>query len=145
MARERDQTSLGQVVRRHRIEAGLTQQELSRKAGLSVRALRDLEQDRVAGPRAPSIRRLQAALGLSADKRGELLAVAGLADYTPPVPLRVGVLGPLSVHSGGEVQAPAGLPRTLLGLLTLHCGQVVSATRSSTCCGVRNRRVAAWL
>jgi transcriptional regulator with XRE-family HTH domain len=74
MAREQDQPSLGQVVRRHRTSAGLTQQELARRAGLSVRVLRDLEHDRVTRPRAPSIRRLQAALGLSDQQRAELLA-----------------------------------------------------------------------
>src|SRR5262245_7507263 len=65
MAREQEQPSLGRIIRRYRIGAGLTQQDLARRAGLSVRALRDLEQDRVARPRAPSIHRLHAALGLS--------------------------------------------------------------------------------
>jgi transcriptional regulator with XRE-family HTH domain len=56
MLREQ-QPSLGRVIRRHRVGAVLIQQELARKAGLSIRALRDLEQDRVARPRAPSVRR----------------------------------------------------------------------------------------
>jgi DNA-binding SARP family transcriptional activator len=126
MAREQQRPSLGQVVRKHRIDAGLTQQELARRAGLSVRALRDLEQDRVTQPRAPSIRRLQAALGLSDGQRAELLASVPLPSGSG-VPVRVGVLGPLSVHRDGvEVEVAARLPRALLGLLALQPGQLVT-------------------
>src|SRR5947199_9838652 len=112
-----EQPSLGHLVRRHRTEAGLTQQELADRAGLSVRALRDLEQDRVARPRAPSIRRLQAVLGLPDSRWAELLAGVGVADQTRPAQLRVGVLGPLSVRRDGiEVEISAALPRVMLGL-----------------------------
>ena len=86
-----------------------------------MRALRDLEQDRVTQPRAPSIRGLQAALGLSDGQRVELLAAVGLTDEIPPVRLRVGVLGPLSLQRAGvDVEVGAALPRTLLGLLVLQ-------------------------
>jgi DNA-binding SARP family transcriptional activator/tetratricopeptide (TPR) repeat protein len=127
MAREQKQPSLGQVVRRHRIGAGLTQQELARRAGMSVRALRDVEQDRVVRPRAPSIRRLQVALGLSDQQRAELLAAVQLPDPTSGVPVLVGVLGPLSIHrDGSDLPAPANLPRVLLGLLAIQPGQLVT-------------------
>jgi transcriptional regulator with XRE-family HTH domain len=127
MAREQEQPSLGQVIRRYRGGAGLTQQELARKAGLSVRALRDLEQDRVNRPRASRIRRLSDALGLTGGQQAELLAVLGLTNHTAAVLPRVGVLGPLSVHRDrADVHVPGVLPRALLGLLALQAGQVVS-------------------
>jgi DNA-binding SARP family transcriptional activator len=127
MARGHDQPSLGQVLRRVRTMAGLTQQEIAGRAGLSLRALRDLEHDRVTRPRALSMRRLRAALGLSDSQWADLLAAAGLAGTTRPVSLHVGVLGPLSLHGGGGERPISGtLPRALLGLLAVQAGQSVS-------------------
>jgi DNA-binding SARP family transcriptional activator/tetratricopeptide (TPR) repeat protein/DNA-binding XRE family transcriptional regulator len=127
MAHEREQPSLGAMIRQHRTGAGLTQQELARRAGLSVRALRDLEQDRVARPHAPSMRRLHTALGLSDGQWAELLATISRADDAPPVPLHIGVLGPLSLRRDGvDIEIAAALPRALLGLLALQAGQLVS-------------------
>src|SRR5436305_8029323 len=97
------------MVRERRAKLGLTQEELARRAGMSVRALRYLEQGYVRNPRTASIRQLIAALD-----------AAGDVPVTPAA-LRIGVLGPLSVEAGGR---PVDLGRTrhavLLGLLALH-------------------------
>ena len=103
------------MVRERRTELGLTQEELARRAGMSVRALRYLEQGRVRNPRTASIRQLVAALETAVD-----VAVT-------PAALRIGVLGPLSVEVGGQ---PVDLGRTrhasLLGLLALHPNRPVA-------------------
>src|SRR2546423_15371561 len=58
---DRGSASFGDAVRAQRIRAGLTQQELARRAGGSVRAGRYIEQGRVARPRRESVRRLAGA------------------------------------------------------------------------------------
>jgi tetratricopeptide (TPR) repeat protein len=50
--------SFGTVIRRLRMAAGLTQEELADRAGLSVRGLRYLESDRTSQPRRSSVQRL---------------------------------------------------------------------------------------
>jgi transcriptional regulator with XRE-family HTH domain/tetratricopeptide (TPR) repeat protein len=62
-----DDDSTGSLVRRCRLRAGLTQEELARKTGLGVRTIRDLESGRVQQPRATSVRLLAEALGVRAD------------------------------------------------------------------------------
>jgi DNA-binding SARP family transcriptional activator/Tfp pilus assembly protein PilF/DNA-binding XRE family transcriptional regulator len=121
----------GEAVRSRRLAAGLTQRELARLAGISVRALRELEQGRSRSPRATSVHGLAAALGLGAAERDALLAAGGTGPAAGADPagrgLRVAVLGPLSVRRGGQpvpLQAPR--QRTLLGLLALRPGQGVS-------------------
>ncbi len=47
-----------------RVQAGLSQEELADRAGLSVRTIRELEAGRVARPRKDSVRLLAEALGL---------------------------------------------------------------------------------
>lgn len=104
------QSSLGDLVRSYRLRAGLTQREVAGRTALSVRALRDIEQGRVRSPQARSMARLMRALGLP-DRE----------------PLRIGVLGPLSVCRGGiPVEIESVRQRCLLGLLAVQPGQVVS-------------------
>lgn len=47
-----------------RVQAGLSQEELADRAGLSVRSIREIEAGRVARPRKDSVRLLASALGL---------------------------------------------------------------------------------
>ena len=54
----------GELLRRERRAAGLTQEELAEKSGLSVRALGDLERGRIARPRRRTVRRIADALNL---------------------------------------------------------------------------------
>ncbi|MER6800404.1 BTAD domain-containing putative transcriptional regulator, partial [Amycolatopsis mediterranei] len=102
------------LLRRRRGELGITQAELARRAGVSVRAVRYLEHGRTRNPRTASIRQLIAAL-----------------EPEPGTPAaattRVGVLGPLLVEVGG---APQHLGDTrwarLLGLLALQPNRAVA-------------------
>jgi transcriptional regulator with XRE-family HTH domain len=59
-----------------RESAGLTQEELAQRSGLSVRAIRNLERGRTLRPFPDSARRLAAALDLSADDRTSFLVAA---------------------------------------------------------------------
>jgi DNA-binding SARP family transcriptional activator/DNA-binding XRE family transcriptional regulator len=119
--------TVGRLLREHRLRAGFTQRELARLSGMSVRALRDIEQGRVLRPRARSMRRLAAALGLADADRDRLLTAAGqAAGSTRDGRLQIGVLGPLAVRRG-EVTVAVGQARLrcLLGLLAVQSGQVV--------------------
>jgi tetratricopeptide (TPR) repeat protein len=66
----------GGVLRRYRVAAGLTQEELAARSGLSVRAIREMECGRSARPYPRSVRLLAEALGLSEVQRGELAVLA---------------------------------------------------------------------
>jgi tetratricopeptide (TPR) repeat protein/transcriptional regulator with XRE-family HTH domain len=59
------QDDFGGWLRRRRFAAGLTQEELAERAGLSVRAIRDLERGTTSRPYRNSIGKLADALGLS--------------------------------------------------------------------------------
>ena len=105
----------------------MRQQDLARRAGLSIRAVRDIEQDRVRHPQPQSVQRLVGALRLGEVDRRRLLATVGLATAaTDHGRLRISVLGPLSVQRGGlPVAVSQGMVRALLGLLALQPGRVV--------------------
>lgn len=66
----------GALLRTRRSGAGLTQEELAERSGLSVRAIRDLEHGRVARPRRETLRLLATALGLPEEEDEELLRLA---------------------------------------------------------------------
>ncbi|WDZ87030.1 BTAD domain-containing putative transcriptional regulator [Micromonospora cathayae] len=111
----------GDEWRLRRLRAGLTQEQLAHRAGISVRAVRDIEQGRVRNPRPESLRRLAEAVGRSGPEP---------AVPVPPARshlLRIGVLGPLSIEVGAEpVPLGSGRQRMLLGLLALHPDTIVS-------------------
>jgi DNA-binding SARP family transcriptional activator/transcriptional regulator with XRE-family HTH domain/Tfp pilus assembly protein PilF len=132
-------TGFAAQLRRHRRAAGLSQHELAARAGLSVAAVRDLEQGRSRRPHPGSLQALVAALSLS-DKAAAALRTAAdgvpgesaarLAgpreDHRPDGPLRVGVLGPLTVHRGPtEVRLGRGRRRAVLGRLALSANNAV--------------------
>ncbi|MEO3810562.1 helix-turn-helix domain-containing protein [Sphaerisporangium sp. B11E5] len=73
---------LGDLIRRHRIRAGLTQQGLADLSTISVRAIRDLEQDRVRRPRADTIRLIADGLRLGPRSRRDLETAAGVGRFT---------------------------------------------------------------
>ena len=103
-----------ELVAARRRAAGITQQELAERAGLSVGAVRDIEQGRTKRPRPAAARRLFSALGLSE---------ADLAPYlTRPGPegWRFRVLGELDVSFGDRTLDP-GPPkqRAVLAVLAL--------------------------
>jgi predicted ATPase/DNA-binding XRE family transcriptional regulator len=64
------------LLRQHRLAAGMTQEELAEKAGLSERGVQDLERGARRTPRPETMRMLAEALGLDAEARRELFAAA---------------------------------------------------------------------
>ena len=71
-------SAFGELLRRHRLAAGLTQEELAGRSGLSVRAVADMERGRTARPYRRSVAQLADTLRLSGED-GVLLARAARA------------------------------------------------------------------
>jgi len=61
--------TFGDLLRQYRLRAGLTQEELSERAGLSVRGISDLERNLKLRPRKETVGLLEDALGLAANER----------------------------------------------------------------------------
>jgi predicted ATPase/DNA-binding XRE family transcriptional regulator len=66
----------GDLVRRHRTAAALSQEALAERAGVSARAISDLERGVHQAPHLETVRLLADALGLGEEDRAGLLAVA---------------------------------------------------------------------
>jgi WD40 repeat protein/DNA-binding XRE family transcriptional regulator len=69
-------TAFGAALRRLRLAAGLTQERLAERAGVSAKAVIALEKDPGRTPRLETVTRLADALGLDRDDRARLLAAA---------------------------------------------------------------------
>ncbi|TDB72380.1 helix-turn-helix domain-containing protein [Micromonospora sp. KC721] len=67
---------LGELLRGHRLAAGLTQAELAERAGLGVRTVRDLERGRASRPQRSTVELLADALGLTGGVRAAFLSAA---------------------------------------------------------------------
>lgn len=81
-------SSFGAMLRRFRLVAGLTQAALAARAGVSERAINDLERDPRRAPRLETVTLLADALSLSSSDRAQLLVAARretLAPEHPPV------------------------------------------------------------
>src|SRR5438045_1291236 len=65
------------LLRRHRVAAGLSQEVLAERAGISTRGLSDLERGRSHAPRLDTLSRLAEALGLDAADRHALTQASG--------------------------------------------------------------------
>src|SRR5947209_2167212 len=76
-------TGFGSLVRGYRHEAGMTQRELAARAGLSIAALRDIEQSRRHRPRPNSLAALVDALSLDPDQAASLGRAAALPRQDP--------------------------------------------------------------
>jgi DNA-binding SARP family transcriptional activator len=111
------------LLRGFRQAAGLTQDELARRAGLSLGSIRDLEQGRTQRPEGGTLTALVTALGLNtAQADGLERAAVGRG-------LWVQVLGPVAAWLNG-FRLPVGGPaqRAVLGLLALSVGSLVHRT-----------------
>jgi predicted ATPase/DNA-binding XRE family transcriptional regulator len=64
------------LLRHHRLAAGLTQEALAERAGVSARGIQQLERGDRTAPRAETVRLLADALGLDAQERAALIAAA---------------------------------------------------------------------
>jgi tetratricopeptide (TPR) repeat protein/transcriptional regulator with XRE-family HTH domain len=88
-----------------RRSAGLTQQELASRSGLSIRAISNLEGGRARSPHPGTVRRLADALGLDGDVRAGFLAAAGRrlgGDAAGPLPGD----RPARASAPGELDSP---------------------------------------
>jgi tetratricopeptide (TPR) repeat protein/transcriptional regulator with XRE-family HTH domain len=115
----------GRLLRRYRASAGLTQEELAARAGVSVRALSDMERGRTARPFSHSVRLLADALELDEQARARLTAAvregteeAGRAGPEgngaerhprPEVPRQLPLPVPHFAGRSGELRVLAGL------------------------------------
>jgi DNA-binding SARP family transcriptional activator/DNA-binding XRE family transcriptional regulator len=120
---------VGAILRERRISTGLTQQQLATASGISLGALRDLEQGRTRCPQWATISAIAAALGMDREHHADLVAAweggpsgDGSQPAAPKTPeVRVTVLGSLTVVcSGTAIALGSARQRTVLGLLALH-------------------------
>lgn len=84
----RESTPFGKLLREYRLEAGLSQQVLAERAGLSIRGISDLERGARASPRFETVRLLASALHLDAHARASLLAAARPQRHSDPAASR---------------------------------------------------------
>ncbi|MFJ1675393.1 MULTISPECIES: BTAD domain-containing putative transcriptional regulator [unclassified Streptomyces] len=123
-------SSLGGLVRNLRQQVGMSQRLLAEQSGLSMRTLREIEQDRVLRPRAVSLQRLAEVLNepqLCARARARGSRLACSPDETSEFSIRL--LGPFAALRG-SVELDIGTPqqRHLLALLTLRANHAVHRT-----------------
>jgi DNA-binding SARP family transcriptional activator/tetratricopeptide (TPR) repeat protein len=115
---DRGLATFGDALRAGRIRAGLTQQELAARAGVSVRAVRYIEQGKVARPRRESMRRLAEAAGLAVEGEWH--------ERRADERLWIGVLGRFELKGGGQSVDMGPLKqRCLLALLALQPNRAV--------------------
>ena len=131
----RDGSTFGELMRERRMSIELTQRELAAAAGVSIGALRDLEQGRTRCPRWGAVAAIASALRKDRHEQAELAkAWSGgqldkdngcvameAAGWTRGPDVRIGVLGLLTAMRAGAVVG-LGSPRqrAVLGLLALH-------------------------
>jgi tetratricopeptide (TPR) repeat protein/DNA-binding XRE family transcriptional regulator len=106
-----DAGAFGALLRPCRQRAGLSQEELAERSGLSIRAISNLERGRVRRPHPDSARRLADALGLRGEAQVQFFAAAGRrpASGAPVVPRQLPC--PVAHFAGrqGELAALTGL------------------------------------
>ncbi len=107
----------GALLKRHRLAAGLTQEALAERAGLSAKAVSDLERDPDRLPRLATVTLLADALGADQEVRAELLAAA-----RPPSAPGAGATGvpgarATAAPGAGTALSRPGLPRPLTPLI----------------------------
>ncbi|MFF8449138.1 helix-turn-helix domain-containing protein [Streptomyces leeuwenhoekii] len=117
----------GMVLRRLREEAGLTQEELERRCGVSVRTIRGLETGKRGNPRMSTVQQLADALALRSEDREELLraAIPGLPGGSAGA-----AGGPGPREAGGEPPAaeqPAPAARHALAEAAERLAEAVAA------------------
>jgi predicted ATPase/transcriptional regulator with XRE-family HTH domain len=78
------ESEFGEMLRGMRIAAGLSQEELADRAGLSADAIASLERGRRRYPRASTVAALALALGLSSDEQATLTQAARGRTGSPP-------------------------------------------------------------
>ena len=79
-----DHSPFGELLRRYREAASLTQEELAERAGLSARGISDLERGLRRLPRPQTVRMLAAALSLAPADRAAFIAAARAGQLPSP-------------------------------------------------------------
>lgn len=102
------------MLRQHRICAGLSQQELADRAGLSVRALSDMERGRTSRPYIRSVRLLCEALGLPETSRIELFNA---------LPVNTLPTDEASIHASVSTASATDAPRQLPAPISHFAGR----------------------
>ena len=90
-----------------RESAGLSQEELAGRAGLSIRAISNLERGRTTSPHRRSLERLADALALRGEARERFFAAAGRSLDGDGHAAAVEVAGGPGQPSSGQAGAPA--------------------------------------
>jgi tetratricopeptide (TPR) repeat protein/transcriptional regulator with XRE-family HTH domain len=104
--------AFGTLLRRHRVAAGLTQEELAERAGISRRSIGDMERGVVHTPRKDTVALLAAALSLTPPDRVAFAEAARRLGAAPPIAALAGTSAPPFV---GRAQELALLERHLAG------------------------------
>lgn len=134
----------GLLLRRHRREAGLTQEELAERAGISPRTVSDIERGIRTSIYRDTADRLAAGLGLDPRQRDELIGASrraperpaqlGHLPAVPPTPLfgRERELGRLAalVEGGARLVTLTGPPGVGKSRLALEAAHSLAARRS---------------
>jgi predicted ATPase/transcriptional regulator with XRE-family HTH domain len=115
MKRHRGPSAFGHLLKLHRTSLGLTQEALAERAGLSVRAISDLERGICRTPQANTLRLLAGALRLSPADRSAFATVA----HREGVPSFDLLRDWPKSRSGGDLASFAGREREL-ALLARH-------------------------
>lgn len=111
-----------EVLRTKRLAAGMTQAELSARAGLGVRTVRDLERGRSARPQRATVELLAAGLGLAGRERAEFVALArGASTRARPGEVVAGDAAPVTASLPPPVEL-IGRDRDLADLAGLLAG-----------------------
>ncbi|TQK44219.1 DNA-binding SARP family transcriptional activator [Streptomyces sp. SLBN-118] len=117
----------GDGLRAARIKAGLTQDEVARRAEISVRTVRHIERGQVKNPRHETLARMAEVVGY--DYGAAAPGSEPDADQQPDQPgfhYEIRLLGPLTVLCTGLPVAMPLKQRALLGLLAVQPDQTVS-------------------
>ncbi|WP_334666740.1 helix-turn-helix transcriptional regulator, partial [Streptomyces cyaneofuscatus] len=115
-----EQGAFGLRLQAFRRRAGLSQEAAALRAGISTRALRDIERGRVQRPQARTLQHLAEVLELTGSELADLLAVTRTGPPRGAARPRLLILGPLALQRGrAPVPVTSPMLRRLLGLLAL--------------------------
>ncbi|WFE37657.1 helix-turn-helix domain-containing protein [Micromonospora sp. WMMD998] len=120
-------TPLSDLLRGHRLAAGLTQAELASRAGVGVRTVRDLERGRATRPQRTTVGLLADALGLTGATRREFVSTARSAPTTAPASAPPSPPASVPVGATPDPGTPIALPQPVPLLGREHDVTEVSA------------------
>jgi predicted ATPase/class 3 adenylate cyclase/DNA-binding XRE family transcriptional regulator len=116
------------LLKRHRLAAGLSQEELAERAGLSPRSVSDLERGTHTAPRPATVRLLADALRLVENERTAFIAAA-LGNSPPGMPPESVAAPPPSSSTNTNEQAAFRLPDLPSGTVTFLFTDIEGSTR----------------